>query len=175
VWQAAERVVRDPSLLSPLTTALGVSFVERCAAEEGLEGDEAHRALLAVIKTGYASRAVLASPTSQPSLDPSSFRIDAPLDVEQIADDAAALGELIDQLQSIASAGFDSVMTLPRDVWTAYVALATMQLQHELASSTLTWRELGRERIEGLLRYGYVLRCLDEVPDGSPERRDDDG
>ena len=37
------------------------------------------------------------------------------------------------------------------------------------ASRTLPWYRLGRERIETLLRYGYVLRCIDEALDAEPE------
>jgi hypothetical protein len=175
VWQAAEDLARDPSLLGSLTSALAVGFIERYAATEEPEAEDTQRSLFAVIKTGYASRTVLVGPTSQPSLEASSFRIDEPFDVEQVANDAGALGQLIDRVRSIASADFDSVMTLPRDVWSAYVAIATMQLQRDLASSTLTWRQLDRETVGGLLRYGYVLACLDEALDGSPKPRGDDG
>jgi len=175
VWQAAQVRAANPLLLGPLTTAVGTNFVESHAAGQRLGGKEAKDALFTVIKTGYASRAVLVGPTIQPSLDASSFRIAAPFDGDQLANDSAAVGELREVVRSIASTGFDSVMTLPREVWTSYVAIATLRLQRQLASSTVTWRELHRETIEGLLRYGYVLRCLDEALDGSPKPRADAG
>ena len=117
---------------------------------------------------GYASRTVLVSPTQQPPFDPASFTLDASLDVEQIANDTAVVGELTERVRSIAFDDFHSVMTLPPDIWAGYVALATMPLQRNLASSTLPGRELSKERIERMLRYGYVLRCLDEALDGEP-------
>jgi hypothetical protein len=173
VWQAGQRVAADPALLSPLTSLVARSVAQGCAAALRLDSEGAQLALLAAIKIGYASRAVLVSPTNQPSIEASSFRIAAPIDVEQAANDTDAREELIDVVRSIASDSFDSVMTLPREVWSAYVAVAAMELQENLSSNTssLSWRELDRDTIEGLLRYGYVLRCLDEALDRSPDRR----
>jgi hypothetical protein len=172
VWQAVESVFARLSLLSPLTNALGLSFAGRYADRERLDGDETRQALFAVMMAGYASRMVLVSPTQQPPFDSASLALDASLDVEQIANDTAVVGELTDRVSSTASDAFDSVMTLPRDIWAGYVALATMRLQRDLASSTLPGRELSKERIERMLRYGYVLRCLDEALDGEPQLRE---
>jgi hypothetical protein len=173
VWQAAESVCARLSLLSPLTNALGMSFADSYAAAELLEGEEIQQAFFAVMMAGYASRTVLVSPTQQPPFDPASFTLDASLDVEQIANDTAVVGELTERVRSIAFDDFDSVMTLPPGIWAGYVALATMRLQRNLASSTLPGRELSKERIERMLRYGYVLRCLDEALDGEPQLRED--
>jgi hypothetical protein len=71
-------------------------------------------------------------------------------------------------VQGIAVEGFDRVMTLPAEVWGGFVAVAAMRLQRRLTAGPLTWRELTRPRIEAMLRYGYVLACLDEALD--PER-----
>jgi hypothetical protein len=171
-WQAAEGVFTRLSRLSPLTTPLGTMLAERYAAAEGLEAEEVGQAFVTVMMVGYASRTVLAGPTDQPSLDPALLSIDTPGDAEQIAKDTAAVGDLSDAVESVASADFHSVMVLPPDVWAGYVALATLALQRDLASSTLTWRELSRDRIEAMLRYGYVLRCLDEAFHGEPELRE---
>lgn len=173
MWQAAEAIFTQLAALGPLTTVLASSFAERYAAAEHLEGDEIQRALFVVTTAGYASRTILGSAMDQPSLDPASLALVAPFDIERIAKDSAAVGELIDAVGSIALTDFDSVMTLPPEIWTGYSALGTMQLQRDLASSTLTWRELDRDRIQQLLRYGYVLRCLDEVFDVEPELRED--
>jgi predicted house-cleaning NTP pyrophosphatase (Maf/HAM1 superfamily) len=54
-------------------------------------------------------------------------------------------------------------MTLPEEVWTAYVVTATREFQRTLISSSLTWRELSRDTIDELLRCGYVLRCVEEA------------
>ena len=60
-------------------------------------------------------------------------------------------------------------MTLPQEVWSSYVATAANKLQRQLQKE-ITWRELGRDRIERMLRYGYVLRCLDEAIDAGAGR-----
>jgi hypothetical protein len=62
-------------------------------------------------------------------------------------------------------------MTLPQELWAAYVSLAAMHLQERLVSSTVTWHELSAERIEAMLRHGYVLRCLDESLERQPAAR----
>ncbi len=79
---------------------------------------------------------------------------------------------MLDPVRAIASERFDSAMTLPAEVWRSYVATAAMKLQGQLAAGkTLTWKEFTRSRIELMLRYGYVLRCLDETLGTEPERR----
>jgi hypothetical protein len=173
MWQAAEGILARLTELSPLTTVLGNGSADSYAAAEHLEGDEIRHAFFDVIMAGYASRIVLAKAMEQPDLDLSSLPLDAPVDVARIARDTAAVGELIRSVRTIAMADFDSVMTLPPEVWGGYVAMATMRVQHDLASSTLTWRDLSRERIDQLLRYGYVLRSLDEMLDEEPELRED--
>jgi hypothetical protein len=173
MWQAAEGILARLTELSPLTTVLGSGSADSYAAAEHLEGDEIRHAFFDVIMAGYASRIVLAKAMEQPDLDLSSLPLDAPVDVARIARDTAAVGELIRSVRTIAMADFDSVMTLPPEVWGGYVAMATMRVQHDLASSTLTWRDLSRERIDQLLRYGYVLRSLDEMLDEEPELRED--
>jgi hypothetical protein len=77
-----------------------------------------------------------------------------------------------DAVRGIAGEGFERVMTLPAEVWDGFVAVAAMNLQHRLTSGQLTWRELTRPRIEVMLRYGYVLACLDEAlhPERAPVR-----
>jgi hypothetical protein len=37
----------------------------------------------------------------------------------------------------------------------------------------VSWRELSRERVDGLLRYGYVVRCLDEALEDAPALRNE--
>ena len=65
-------------------------------------------------------------------------------------------------------------MSLPPEVWSAFVATATQKLQRRFSSDNnkqLTWRELSRQRVERMLKYGYVLRCLDETLDAEPKYR----
>jgi hypothetical protein len=163
VWDATQRLCQQSSLLSAAATALQTRFAQSYMATLGLEGEEIHQAFSSVIKAGYASRAVLAGPTNQPSRDLSAFAPGSPAGVEQ---DSAAADELIQSVASIAFDDFGAIMTLPPEVWTAYVALAALRLQRSLASRTLNWRELSTDRIEAMLSFGYVLRCFDEALEG---------
>ena len=172
VWQAAARSAGEMNRLSPVTTPLGNQLVESYGAEHELPGDEIQRALRIALVAGYASRTVLVEPTNQPSLEPSAFELHDGADPAALGNDSVLVTRLMDPVRSIASDGFDSVMTLPPEVWNAYVITATMQLQAQLTTKTLTWRNLGRPRIEQMLRYGYVLRCLDEALDAWPELKE---
>jgi hypothetical protein len=172
VWNATAGASARLSSLSPLTSVLGARLVETYLAEERVGGEEIHRAMRIAIVAGYGTRMVIVDPTEQPSLKPSSFQLKASSDVEQIASNPNAVNNLLEQVRTVAVDRFESVMTLPDPVWAAYVATATMKLQRQLATSTLTWRELRRARLESMLRYGYVLRCLDEALDAEPVLRD---
>jgi hypothetical protein len=170
VWQAATRASGNMDGLSPVSTPLGNRLVESYAAAEQLAGGEIQRALRIATVAGYTTRMVVAEPTEQPSLPPSAFGLRAHPDVDALAGDVT---RLLDPVRAIASKErFDSVMTLPPEVWTSYVATAAMKLQGQLASGKeLSWQVLSRTRIELMLRYGYVLRCLDEALDADPELR----
>lgn len=172
VWDAAAGASARLSALSPLTTSLGARLVESYLAQERAGGEEIHRAMRIAIVAGYGTRIVIVDPTEQPSLKPSSFQLKASSDPEQLAGNPTAVSKLLDPVRTIAVDRFESVMTLPGEVWTSYVATATMKLQRQLASKTLTWQELGRDRIDTMLRFGYVLRCLDEALDAEPAPRD---
>ena len=169
VWQAASQASAEMNRLSPVSTQLGNRLVESYASARHLEGAEIQRALRIATVAGYATRVVVAEPTEQPTLRPASFELSAHPDFDRLAADPT---RLLDPVRAIAIDRFDTVMTLPPEVWRAYVATATMKLQGQLATKTLTWQSLGRERIEQMLRYGYVLRCLDEAIGGEPELRE---
>jgi hypothetical protein len=157
VWEAADGLCSKP-LISPTLIELGPRLCDRYAAAQKVEGQQVREAFFSVMTAGYASRAVLAGPTEQPDLDISSLPL--PSNGEY---DEAAMAEV----ESVAGDDFKSVMTLPQEMWAAYVSLAAMHLQQRLTSSTLTWEQLSAGRIEDMLRHGYLLRCLDE----SLERR----
>jgi hypothetical protein len=170
VWQAAARTSGGMDRLSPVTTPLGNRLVESYAASERLAGGEIQRALRVATVAGYATRMVVAEPTEQPSARPSTFGLGAHPDRDRLAADP---DRLLDPVRSIATDRFESVMTLPAEVWKSYVATAAMKLQGQLASGKeLSWQVLTRSRIEQMLRYGYVMRCLDEVLGAGPELRD---
>ena len=173
VWKASASIASELEGLSPVTTPLGRRLVETYGAREHAEGSEIQHVLRIAVVYGYATRVVLVDPTGQPSLRPSAFNLSAQADVERLASDDAARKRLLDPIRTIASDKFDSVMTLPPEVWTAYVATTTMKLQRQFTSNdeTLNWRELGRDRVEKMLRYGYVLRCLDEALGAEPKVR----
>jgi hypothetical protein len=156
VWEAAERFSDQLEQLSPVTSPAGTTLIDEYMAEHKLEGEELRRALILTLGAGYSTRVVLVEPTEQPGLDPRSLEVD----------------ELGDRVRVIATDKFDSVMTLPSEVWKGYVATATMKQQQRLASKTLPWYGLGRERVELMLRWGYVLRCVDEALDYGPVSQD---
>lgn len=168
VWDATARTAAELESLSPLTTPLGNRLVERFAAGERLEGDEIQRALRIALVAGYACRGVIVGPTKQPSLRRSAFSLGPRADPKQLGGDPHAVGQLLEPVRRIANDRFESVMNLPTEVWTGYVAMAANKLQRQLTSKTLTWRQFSRPRIETMLRYGYVLRCLDEALGAEP-------
>src|SRR5947209_6623669 len=170
VWEAATRASGDMNRLSAVTTPLGNRLVESYTVSEQLAGGEIQRALRIATVAGYATRLVVAEPTEQPSAHPSAFGLGAHPDLERLAADPE---RLLDPVRAIATNRFESVMTLPSEVWTSYVATAAMKLQAQLASGKeLSWQVLTRSRIERMLRYGYVMRCLDEALGAEPELRD---
>lgn len=148
VWDAAEQYSLQLARLSPVTSPLGTQLTDEYMVEQNVAHDELHRALFLTVVAGYSARAVMAGPTDQP-------RLTHPVPEA-------------DWVRAIASDEFESVMTLPPEIWHGYVLTATWKLQTRLASTELPWQWLGRERIETLLRYGYVLRCLDEALDNEP-------
>src|SRR6185437_8359866 len=117
VWQAAARTSGDMDGLSPVTTPLGNRLVESYVASERLAGGEIMRALRIATVAGYATRVVVAEPTEQPSLRPSAFGLGAHPDVERLAADP---DRLLDPVRAIATDRFESVMTLPPEVWKSY-------------------------------------------------------
>jgi len=172
VWKVTESTAAEFDALSPLTTVLGGRLVEGFEAREPAESKELQHALRVAIVYGYAARVVIVDPTDQPSLRPSAFHLSQQSDVERLANDVAAQKRLLDQVRSIASDRFESVMTLPPEVWSGLGAIATQKLQRRFTSDKqVAWRELSRTRVEKMLRDGYVLRCLDEVLDAEPELR----
>ena len=174
VWKATSTTASEFDGLSPLTTVLGSRLVESFAVRENADAEGVQQALRVAVVYGYAARMVLLDPTDQPSLRPSAFQLNPQSDVERLANDSATPKRLLDPVRSIASDKFDSVMTLPPEVWSGLVAMATQKLQRRFASDNkkFAWRELTRARIEKMLRYGYVLRCLDETLDAEPRLRE---
>ncbi len=173
VWRATESTVSEFAALSPLTTLLGRRLAESFATREHPDSEEIQHALRTAVVYGYAARMVLVDPTDQPSLRRSAFHLSAQSDVAQLTNNEATSKRLLDPVRTIASDQFDSVMTLPPEVWSGLVAKATQELQRQFTSDDKkrSWRELSRSRVEKMLKYGYVLRCLDETLDAGPTYR----
>jgi len=163
VWQAATETAARTPPLSPLPGAVGAEIAEATGGST-----ELHDARYVVIRTGYATRIVLAEPTEQPAADPAWFGLPGRAGVDLASTDPAVVREMVDGVRRLASAGFDSAMTLPEDVWTAYLITATREFQKTLAGDVVSWRELGRETVDELLRCGYVIRCLEEALEPAP-------
>ncbi len=172
-WQAANAVAQEGPPLSPLAVAVGAGIAETRGASGAPVAEEVHRARLAVVRTGYATRSVLVSPAEQPSPDQAWFGFSARLDPELAATDFAVVRELVDKVRTISETDFHSVMTLPEDAWSAYVVIATRELQRTLVSGSISYRELSRERIDELLRCGYLVACLDEAVEWAGTARHD--
>jgi hypothetical protein len=163
VWDAADQASAQLPLLSSLAGEVGRHLASGYAVAERLEGDEVQEALNAAIRAGYGTRSVVAGPTEQPSLEVSRFGLEGTFPPVSVPGDSAEVGELTEAVRGIALDRFEEVMSLPAEVWGGLVAVAAMRLQRRLTTGGLTWRELTRGRIEAMLRYGYVLACLDEA------------
>jgi len=172
VWQASAGAAAELDALSPLTTVLGTRLAEDYTKSKKLAGSEIQRALRIVIVAGYGTRIVLVGPTDQPKLRRASFHVGQRANAEGIAGDSAAVGRVLDDVRTIAQDRWQSVMSLPPEVWNCFVVTALMKFQRQLATDTLPWHELPRERVETMLRYGYVLCCLDEAIGAEPVVRD---
>jgi hypothetical protein len=170
VWKATSETAARLDNLSPVTAPLGVRLVDSYAARQQTS-EEVQRGFRIALVAGYASRVVLANPTEQPTVRPAAFGLSARPDAERFGGDPAAIKRLADPVRKLATEEFETVMTLPQEVWSAYVATAAHKLQRQLQNN-VTWRDLGRDEIERMLRYGYVLRCLDEAIDAEPVIRD---
>jgi hypothetical protein len=170
---AAENIFTQITLLSPMTTLLGLTFAESMTEQPGFEAADA-TSMFVVMIAGYGSRAALGAFETPPALAremlPFEAAKDPAWDMSQVSQDKASiLRSLAKPVGSLAFSDFASVMALPAELWAGYVSLATMQLQRNLRRHTRDWRSYDLERVDGLMRYGYVLRCIDEAYGGEPE------
>lgn len=172
-WSATERVFRELRSLSPLTTLLGRAFAAGYAESKRLRGEEVPLTFFAVMLAGYAARSLFVDIIGQPLLDPHTPPLDQLVgrdyDYEDPDTNVAAIELLRDPVFQLVFADFGTVMTLSPELWAGYISLATMQLQANLKSRAVPARYLDRECIEGMLRYGYVLRCVDEALGAEPD------
>jgi hypothetical protein len=163
VWTAADEMAHQDLPISSLAAATADGIVQSNGATQESDADHAHLARLGVIRVGYATRVVLAGSGEQPSADPMWFGLADDRAIEPAPSDSAAVSQVVDTVRRIARIQFASAMTLLDEVWAAYVATATRELQGSQASGSVSWRELSPDVIDELLRWGYLLRCLDEA------------
>lgn len=173
VWETAAAVANKEPSLSPLAGAVAHGLAAGGATDRGT--DEARRARFAVIRIGHATRSVLSGPTDQPAPDERLFALPVEPTIGLDATDADLVGHLVETLERLSRTAFDSAMSLPMDVWAAYVVLATRELQKTLGGPGLEWRQLSRERVDELLRCGYLLHCLEETLVRQPASQDHSG
>lgn len=175
-WAATESIFTELRSLSPLTTLLGRSFAASYADTRGLREEDASLTFFALMLAGYAARVLFQEVFGQPLLNPYEEPLDGlqgrNFDLQDPVGNAnarEAVEQLADPAVNIALAAFEAVMTLPPDFWAGFISLATMQLQKNFRSRAVRARYLDRECIEGMIRYGYVLRCVDEAIRAEPE------
>ena len=176
VWRASDEIARRNPPLSPLAAAVGAGIAQSGGGSDASDAEAVRQARSTVMRIGYATRIALAVPTDQPSLDQTWFGLSPGLGPEALdaeTDEPAPVRELVDTVRSRATTDFASAMTLPEEVWAAYTVAATRELQQTLAGDSVSWQELSRQRIDELLRCGYLLRCLEEALEHQPALSDD--
>lgn len=156
---------------SPLATALLMA----CTTALGIEADSPSLGIAAVATLfGYSARLsrpaatlpieaelrigtqlVAAGPNRNRELDPSELGPLLGL-AATLADDRHRILQLADVNES---------------VWEAFSAMATMQVRERVANDGVPTRLIPSDRaLEKLLRFGYVLRLIDEVADARSPR-----
>ena len=172
-WSATERVFTRLRSLSPLTTLLGRAFAAGYADGKRLKGEEAGLTFFMVMFAGYATRTLFLDSIGQPLLDPHAPPLDRlvgrEFDYQDPDGNVEAVELLRDPVFHLALSDFGSVMNLSPDLWAGYISLATMQLQANFKSRAVPSRYLDSETVDGMVRYGYVLRCVDEALGAEPD------
>lgn len=163
LWQASSADAQQDLGLSCLATAVAAGVARRSSVSQGSDAAELHQARSMVIQAGYATRRVLARSTRQPPLSHDRLGLPPGLDLDRAANDSAAVNSVIDAVRSVAMSDFGSVLTLPPEVWRAYVSTAARAFERMLVRGSASWRDLSRETVDELLCCGYLLCCLDEA------------
>ena len=79
--------------------------------------------------------------------------------------DREVLQPVFEYLTAVADSRFEDVASVDVPFWNACVALATYQLQKNAQETDLvrSGRRLNEITVESVLRFGFVVRCLDEA------------
>jgi hypothetical protein len=150
---AASSGSEAPPPATIVTTRVGYAlraFVDRFAVREPLDVSTIDRNAVAT----------LASRTRDPKADILANDDISGTDAELLR----PIGTLVAQT-SIEGERFRAVVSVEPPFWNACVSIATYQIQKSVRQVALVrgGRQLDDDMTEGLLRYGFVLRCLDEA------------
>jgi hypothetical protein len=182
VWQwwqlAADRLQAGPKETSWLTATIMVQMTLGYEANHGPRVPALAYAM--ATRTGYALRMFVGRlaaprPLDVSSIDPESVATLATLPVDDEAgtlagvtdEDEALLMPIVVLISETAEQTplFREVVSVEPAIWNACVEVSVDKLQAELTQRGMIRRarDLKPEVSESFLRYGFVLRCLDEA------------
>lgn len=178
-WElAADRLVTGPRETSWLSATIMLQMALGYAANSGSRVPPI--AYSSATRTGYALRMFVDHLGSPRPLDVSridadsvstlaTFPVDDEIGTVDVPDDIAdrLLLPLVVLVSDTANQPelFVKVVSVEPQFWTACVEVSVAELHDDLIRCSVIRRarDLGADVIESFLRFGYVLRCLDEA------------
>jgi hypothetical protein len=143
-----------------------------------MDADDPHIVLVSIaINMGYASRMVTrdslsGSPWADPELDKMLLRdASGQVDLEASQEDNDCVIALFRYVGDLATENerFVTVLGISPMHWAALASIAASRLHANMKSQHIgRVQDLPPEDIEGLMRLGFVLRCLDEAIGAEP-------
>jgi hypothetical protein len=175
---AVDRVQAGPRETSWLTATIMVQMTLGYAVNARSRVPPLAYAL--ITRTGYVLRMLVGHiapprPLDVSSIDPASIATLATLprdeEIGTLADaeqeDEALLLPIVMLVSDTAeqAARFTEVASVEPALWNACVEVAVLHMQDQLTESGIIRRrrDIGRVVVESFLRYGFVLRCVDEA------------
>ncbi len=176
-FEVVEFRMKTFSLPSRLSAAIEFMVLK---AVLGLDLDDPRAVPASIaVNMGYASRLVIfeslddLDPWADHELDELVIRdASGEIDFERYEQDE---GQLVGLYRYVGSYGtdqekFEAIPGCPPSVWPGLTSLAATSLHANMESQRKgSIRALPAEHIGGLMRLGYVLRCVDEALDESPQ------
>jgi hypothetical protein len=178
-WQrAVERIQAGPQETSWLTATIMVEMSLGYAMNSGKRVPPLAYAF--ATRTGYALRMFVDQVAASQPLDVSTIEADsvaklATLPRDEETGTIAATSDESEQLMTPIvvlatdtaeqADRFTAVVSVEPALWSACVEIAIHELRSDLQQRGVIRRkrDLGPEAIESFLRYGFVLRCIDEA------------
>jgi hypothetical protein len=173
--EAVEHRIKEFSLPSPLS--MEVEFIT-IKALLGMNAD--HPQIVPVnlaVNMGYASRMVTRESLggalwTDPALDEILLRDSTGHpDLEASAEDGDCKIALFRYVGGLATESdrFEAALGFARAIWTALASIAASRLHANMKSQRIgRIEDLPAENIEGLMRLGFMLRCVDEAISAEP-------